>query len=61
MQEIVPLKEVVRYLQIPLLTVCTYANQGAVSSFRIGNSWRFDKEQIDQVRITLVRGLKKNL
>ena len=60
MLEIMTPKEVARYLQISLLTVYKYANEGTIHGFRIGNSWRFDKEHIDQALVTLGRRLEKN-
>jgi excisionase family DNA binding protein len=60
MHEIMTPKEVARYLQISLLTVYKYAKQGTIPGFRIGNSWRFHKENIDQAQISLGRGLKKS-
>jgi len=60
MLEIMTPKEVARYLQISLLTVYKYANEGTIHGFRIGNSWRFDKEHIDQALVTPGRVLEKN-
>lgn len=59
MQEIMTPKEVAHYLKMSILTVYKYAKQGIIPGSRIGNSWRFDKARIDEVRITLGRGLEK--
>ena len=47
MAEIMTPKEVANYLRMSVLTVYKYAKQGTIPSFRIGNSWRFDKNKID--------------
>jgi excisionase family DNA binding protein len=47
MEEIMTPKEVANYLRMGVLTVYKHAKQGTIPSFRIGNSWRFDKNKID--------------
>ncbi len=47
MEEIMTSKEVANYLRMGVLTVYKHAKQGTIPSFRIGNSWRFDKNKID--------------
>jgi excisionase family DNA binding protein len=47
MAEIMTPKEVASYLKLSVLTVYKHAKQGTLPSFRIGNSWRFDKKKID--------------
>jgi excisionase family DNA binding protein len=47
MEEIMTPKEVASYLRMGVLTVYKHAKQGTIPSFRIGNSWRFDKNKID--------------
>ena len=47
MQEIMTPKEVASYLKLGVLTVYKYAKQGTIPGFRIGTSWRFDKNKID--------------
>jgi excisionase family DNA binding protein len=47
MSEIMTPKEVASYLKLSVLTVYKHAKQGTIPSFRIGNSWRFDKNKID--------------
>ena len=59
MQEIMTPKEVARYLQISLLTVYKYARLGTIRGFRIGNSWRFHKDNVDEALIALGGGLEK--
>lgn len=59
MQEIMTPKEVAHYLKISILTVYKYARQGIIPGCRIGNSWRFDKAHIEEVRSRLCRGLEE--
>ncbi len=47
MSEIMTPKEVANYLKMSVLTVYKHAKQGTIPGFRIGNSWRFDKNKID--------------
>ena len=47
MEEIMVPKEVASYLRMSVLTVYKHAKQGTIPGFRIGNSWRFDKNKID--------------
>ena len=47
MSEIMTPKEVATYLKMSVLTVYKHAKQGTIPGFRIGNSWRFDKNKID--------------
>ena len=47
MSEIMTPKEVASYLKLSVLTVYKHAKQGTIPGFRIGNSWRFDKNKID--------------
>lgn len=49
MSEIMTPKEVAKYLKMSVLTVYKHAKQGTIPGFRIGNSWRFDKQKIDEV------------
>ncbi|MCP4715144.1 MAG: helix-turn-helix domain-containing protein [Deltaproteobacteria bacterium] len=53
MSDIMTPKEVAEYLKMSVLTVYKHAKQGTIPGFRVGNSWRFDKRQIDAV---LLRG-----
>ena len=47
MEEIMTPKEVASYLRITVLTVYKHTKQGTIPGFRIGTSWRFDKNKID--------------
>jgi excisionase family DNA binding protein len=47
MSEIMTPKEVANYLKMSVLTVYKHAKMGTIPGFRIGNSWRFDKNRID--------------
>ena len=47
MEEIMTPKEVANYLRMGVLTVYKHAKQGTIPGFRIGTSWRFDKNKID--------------
>ena len=49
MSEILTPKEVAKYLKMSVLTVYKHAKQGTIPGFRVGNSWRFDKNRIDEV------------
>lgn len=48
MPEIMKAKEVAEYLRLHEITIIKYAGTGKIPAFRIGKSWRFDKEVIDQ-------------
>jgi len=49
MAEIMTPKEVAKYLKMSVLTVYKHAKMGTIPGFRVGNSWRFDKQKIDEV------------
>ncbi len=57
MSEIMTPKDVAKYLKMSVLTVYKHAKKGTIPGFRIGNSWRFDKDKIDEV---LVKGSSNN-
>lgn len=44
--KIVTAKEVASFLKLTESTVYTLASEGQLSGFRIGNSWRFDMDEI---------------
>ncbi len=48
MAEIMTTKELAKYLQLHEVTILKYARKGKIPAFRIGRTWRFDKEVIDQ-------------
>lgn len=39
--------EVAEYLQMKDRTIYQWAQQGKIPSFKLGNSWRFKREDID--------------
>ena len=47
MEKIMTPKEVANYLKMSVLTVYKHTKQGTIPGFRIGTSWRFDKNKID--------------
>jgi excisionase family DNA binding protein len=47
MAEIMTPKEVASYLKMSVLTVYKHAKQETIPGFRIGTSWRFNKNKID--------------
>lgn len=49
MADIMTPKEVAKYLKMSVLTVYKHAKLGTIPGFRVGNSWRFDKQKIDEV------------
>ena len=49
MGKILKTKELAEYLKLTKVTVYKYANQGKIPGFKIGKSWRFDKDKIDQL------------
>lgn len=48
MPEIMTTKGVAKYLRLHEITIQRYASEGVIPSFRIGRSWRFSKEKIDE-------------
>jgi excisionase family DNA binding protein len=46
MQNIVTAKEVGRYLKLSESTIYKLASNGEIPGFKIGDSWRFDMEDI---------------
>jgi len=58
--EIATVKEVANYFKLTNSTVYKLATAGKLSAFRIGNSWRFDMDQImRQVEETKGAGRQK--
>ncbi len=55
MQNIVTAKEVGRYLKLSESTIYKLASNGEIPGFKIGDSWRFDMEDI----LKLIRDSKK--
>jgi excisionase family DNA binding protein len=52
-------KEVAEFLKLTDSTVYNLATEGKLPAFRIGNSWRFDMDQIMQ-EIKEAKGVGKN-
>lgn len=48
MPRIMTVKEVSKYLRIHPTTVYRLAKTGLIPAFKIGDSWRFDVNQIDK-------------
>ena len=48
MAEIMTTKELAKYLKLHEITICKYAAKGLIPAIRLGRSWRFDKEAIDE-------------
>jgi excisionase family DNA binding protein len=46
MQQIVTAKEVAQYLKLSESTIYKLAASGEIPGFKIGDSWRFDMEEI---------------
>jgi excisionase family DNA binding protein len=46
MDKITTPKEVAQFLRLTESTICRLASQGDLPGFKIGNSWRFDREEI---------------
>jgi excisionase family DNA binding protein len=57
MTKIVTAKEVGEYLKLSDSTVYKLASIGEIPGFKIGDSWRFDMDEI----LRLIRGSKKTL
>ncbi len=55
MPDIVTAKEVGRYLKLSESTIYKLASNGEIPGFKIGDSWRFDMEDI----LRLIRDSKK--
>lgn len=46
--EILTVKELAEYLKIAEKTAYRFAAEGKVPGFRVGNTWRFKKEEIEK-------------
>lgn len=57
MSKIVTAKEVGQYLKLSESTIYKLAATGEIPGFKIGDSWRFDMDEI----LNLIRGAKKCL
>ena len=47
MGQILTTKELADYLNLTEVTIYKYLKEGKIPGHRIGKSWRFDKDQID--------------
>jgi excisionase family DNA binding protein len=57
MPKIVTAKEVGKYLKLSESTIYKLASSGEIPGFKIGDSWRFDMEEI----LLLIRKTKRNV
>ncbi len=48
MDRMMTVKEVAQYLKLNPITVYRYAAQGKIPGFKVGSSWRFKKEILDE-------------
>ena len=48
MVRIVTVREVATLLQLKESTVCSLASDGKLPGFKLGKSWRFDMEEVEQ-------------
>jgi len=44
-------KDLANYLNVHPMTIYRYLQKNKLPAFRIGNSWRFNKESIDRWRL----------
>ncbi len=56
MAHIVTTKELSQYLKLSESTIYKLASQGELPGFKIGDSWRFDMEEV----IKVIKEAKKN-
>jgi len=49
MKEVLTAREVAAILKLNKITVYKYANEGKIPGVRIGNRWRFDRAQIEDL------------
>ncbi len=47
-KDILTVKEVAEYLQVTERTLYRLAQGGKIPAFKVGNSWRFRREDLDQ-------------
>jgi excisionase family DNA binding protein len=55
MDRMMTVKEVAAYLKLNPITVYRYAAQGKIPGFKVGSSWRFKKEILDEWVVTEAR------
>ena len=49
MGQILTAKELADYLKLNEVTIYKYVNEGKIPGHKIGKSWRFDKDRIDNL------------
>ena len=54
-ERMMTVKEVAAYLKLNPITVYRYAAQGKILGFKVGSSWRFKKEILDEWVVTEAR------
>ena len=54
-ERMMTVKEVAAYLKLNPITVYRYAAQGKIPGFKVGSSWRFKKEILDEWVVTEAR------
>jgi len=50
MKTVLTLREVASYLNVHPDTIRRHVKRGEIPAFKIGNTWRFNKESIDEWR-----------
>ncbi len=56
-QEIWDIKEVSKYLKIPISTVYRLTQSGKIPAVKVGKHWRFRKKDIDRIFIEYLGNL----
>jgi len=49
MAQMLTTKELAKYLKLTEVTIYKYAKEGKIPALRVGSSWRFDKDKIDEM------------
>ena len=57
-KDILTIKEVAKYLQVTERTLYRLAQEGKIPAFKVGNSWRFRREDLDQWILDQTTGRK---
>ena len=52
MSEIMTIRELAKYLRLHEITICKYVAEGKNPAVRVGRVWRFDKEAVDDWKIS---------
>ncbi len=48
MGQILTTRELSKYLKLTEVTIYKYATEGKIPALRVGGSWRFDQDKIDE-------------